>query len=169
MDATSWISAYAERLGADAPTPAEFEAILALAAEAAHSSERVAAPVACWVAATAGVSLADALEVALSIDEATLGDDEAATPGSTGAAPPPRSHRRATAVRASKRRATARVRKGDTEGSIVKYLAKHPGSTAGEVAKGLNLTRDSVSAGLTKLAKSGEIQRADRGYTTNPM
>jgi len=62
MDARSWISAYAERLGTDAPTRDEFEAILELAAEAAHSSERVAAPVACWVAAKAGVPPKDALE-----------------------------------------------------------------------------------------------------------
>lgn len=161
MNARSWISAYAERLGADAPTRDEFEAILALAAEAAQSSERVAAPVACWVAAKAGVPLTDALEAARGIDEA-------AASRSSGGAPPPRSQRRATAVRASKRRATARVRKGDTKASIFEFLAKHPGSTAGEVAKGLNLNRGSVSTRLTELAKEGEIKKADRGYTTNP-
>jgi hypothetical protein len=176
MNATSWISAYAERLGVDAPSRDEFEAILALAAEAAHSSERVAAPVACWVAAKAGVPLTDALEAARGIDEAAPGIDEAApgieeeapAPRPSGEPPPPRSQRRATAVRASKRRATARVRKGDTEASIVAFLAKHPESTAGEVAKGLNLTRDSVSTRLTKLARAGEIKKADRGYSTNP-
>src|SRR5205823_9875788 len=69
MDAKGWISAYAERLGTDAPTRDDFEAILELAAEAAHSSERVAAPVACWVAAKPGVPLDDALEAARRIDE----------------------------------------------------------------------------------------------------
>jgi hypothetical protein len=167
MDARSWISAYAERLGADAPTPDEFEAILALAAEAAHRSERVAAPVACWVAAKAGAPLTDALEAARGIDEAARATDEAA-PRSSSGAPPPRSQRRATAVRASKRRATARVRKGDAKASIFEFLAKHPGSTAGEVAKGLNLNRGSVSTRLNQLAKEGEIKKADRGYTTNP-
>jgi len=162
MNAPNWISAYAERLGVDAPTRNEFEAILALAAEAAHSSERVAAPVACWVAAKAGVSLADALELAREIEE------EAPATRSPGEPAPPRSKRRATAVRASKRRATARVRKGDTEASIVAFLAKHPESTAGEVAKGLNLKRDSVSKRLIKLARAGEIKKADRGYTANP-
>ena len=168
MNARSWISAYAERLGADAPTRDEFEAILALAAEAAQSSEPVAAPVACWVAAKAGVPLTDAVEAARGIDDAARGIDEAAAPRSSGGAPPPRSQRRATAVRASKRRATARVRKGDTRASIFEFLAKHPGSTAGEVAKGLNLNRGSVSTRLTQLAKEGEIKKADRGYTTNP-
>jgi hypothetical protein len=70
MNANSWVSAYAERLGTAAPTEAEFEAILELAAEAAHSSERVAAPVACWVAAKAGLPLSDALAAARGIDEA---------------------------------------------------------------------------------------------------
>ena len=160
MNARSWISAYAERLGADAPTRDEFEAILELAAEAAHSSERVAAPVACWVAAKAGVPPKDALEAAQAIDE------PAPTRPSAGA-PPPRSQRRATARRASKRRATARTRKGDAKASVVAFLAKHPGSTAGEVAKGLNLNRGSVSSRLTQLAKAGQIQKANRGYRSN--
>jgi hypothetical protein len=160
MDAKSWISAYAERVGVDAPTGDEFEAILALAAEAAHSSERVAAPVACWVAAKAGVPPKDALDAARGIDEA-------APVHPSGGVAPPRSQRRATARRASNRRATARVRKGDTKASIVEFLAKHPGSTAGEVAKGLNLDRGNVSSRLTQLAKAGEIQKANRGYRTN--
>jgi hypothetical protein len=70
MNAQSWISTYAERLGTDAPTRDEFETILELAAEAAHSSERVAAPVACWVAAKAGLELKDALAAARAISEA---------------------------------------------------------------------------------------------------
>ncbi len=84
-----------------------------------------------------------------------------------GAAPaaPARSGRRATARRASTRRATARTHQVDTKKSIVGFLTKHPGSTAGEVAKGLNLNRGSVSTRLTQLAKSGEIKKAARGYT----
>ena len=83
-----------------------------------------------------------------------------------GAAPAAvRSGRRATARRASTRRATARTRQVDTKASIVEFLGKHPGSTAGQVAKGLNLNRGSVSARLTQLAKSGEIKKAARGYT----
>lgn len=37
------------------PTPEEFEALLGLAATAAHASERIAAPVACWLSAKAGI------------------------------------------------------------------------------------------------------------------
>jgi predicted transcriptional regulator len=48
--------------------------------------------------------------------------------------------------------------------AITDYLNKHPGSTAGEVAKGLNLQRNSVSTRLTQMAKAGEIKKATRGY-----
>lgn len=68
MNAKRWIAEFARRLGTEPPTPAEFSLLLDLAGEAAHSSERVAAPVACWVAARAGVeperALATAREVA---------------------------------------------------------------------------------------------------------
>jgi hypothetical protein len=64
MNAKDWIAAYAEKLGTSPPTQAEFSALLDLAGEAAHSSERVAAPVACWVAARAGKPADEALELA---------------------------------------------------------------------------------------------------------
>lgn len=67
MNARAWISAYAEKLGTSAPTEDEWEVILDLAGEAAHGSERVAAPVACWVAARAGISPARALELARNV------------------------------------------------------------------------------------------------------
>jgi hypothetical protein len=79
---------------------------------------------------------------------------------------PARSVRRATARRASKRRATARSRQGDAKASIVDFLAHHPGSTAGDLTRGLNLNPASVSIHLTQLATAGEINRASRGYTT---
>jgi hypothetical protein len=67
MNAREWIEAYARRLGTDAPTRDEFAAILDLAAEAAHASERVAAPVACWVSARAGRPLEESIAVAREI------------------------------------------------------------------------------------------------------
>jgi hypothetical protein len=79
--------------------------------------------------------------------------------GGSAAATPARSVRRATARRASTRRATARSRQGDTKASIIDFLAQHPGSTAGDLAKGLNLNPGSVSSRLTQLAKSGEIKK----------
>lgn len=86
--------------------------------------------------------------------------------GVSAAAAPARSVRRATARRASKRRAVARTRQGDTKARMIDFLARHPGSTAGDVAKGLNLNPGSTSTRLTQLAKVGEIKKASRGYTT---
>jgi hypothetical protein len=49
MTADEWIDRYAAALGVAPPTAEERETLLALAAEAAHASERIAAPIACWV------------------------------------------------------------------------------------------------------------------------
>jgi len=84
-------------------------------------------------------------------------------------AAPARSVRRATARRASNRRATARSRQGDTDASIIDFLAQHAGSTAGDLAKGLNLNPGSVSTRLTQLAKAGEIKKASHGYSTKQV
>jgi hypothetical protein len=64
MNAPDWLAAYADKLGVDAPTKDELKAVLDLAGEAAHSSERIAAPVACWLAAKAGVGLDEAMRLA---------------------------------------------------------------------------------------------------------
>jgi hypothetical protein len=71
MNAPDWLAAYADKLGIPAPTKDELEAVLDLAGEAAHSSERIAAPVACWLAARAGVDLDEAMRLAREVD----GDD----------------------------------------------------------------------------------------------
>jgi DNA-binding transcriptional ArsR family regulator len=98
--------------------------------------------------------------------EAELKDAHAGDEEMIGAVPT-RSLRRATSRRASKRRAETRALKADTGARIVEFLGKHPGSTAGEVAKGLDLNRSSVSNRLTQLAKLGHIRKATRGYATN--
>jgi Domain of unknown function (DUF6457) len=67
MNAKEWIAEFAQRLGTEPPTSQEFGTLLDVAGEAAHSSERVAAPVACWVAARAGVSPEQALAAAREI------------------------------------------------------------------------------------------------------
>ncbi len=54
MNAPDWLAAYADKLGVAAPTKDELKAVLDLAGEAAHASERIAAPVACWLAGTGG-------------------------------------------------------------------------------------------------------------------
>jgi hypothetical protein len=74
MNAREWLSEYAQRLGTAPPDDDEFRAVLDLAAEAAHSSERVAAPVACWLAARANTPLADAISLARSIGNSGADD-----------------------------------------------------------------------------------------------
>ena len=67
-DAQAWIERYAALLGLPAPSEPEIEALLELAGLAAHASQRQAAPVACWLAAQARLSTAEALERAHSLD-----------------------------------------------------------------------------------------------------
>jgi hypothetical protein len=70
---------------------------------------------------------------------------------------PPRSARRATAGRASSRRATARERKDDVEGRIIEYRTDHPQSTTGDIAKALNANRDTIAAGLSHIARASDV------------
>lgn len=67
MDARSWIDAFARALGIDAPDEATVEALLALAGTAAHDSERVAAPIACYLAGRSGLDLSELCELATTI------------------------------------------------------------------------------------------------------
>jgi len=69
MTAEQWLSHFASALGTAAPTEDELEAVLALAGVAAHSSERKAAPVACWLAARAGVPLEEAMKHAEALSD----------------------------------------------------------------------------------------------------
>ena len=75
MTAREWIDEFAARLGTPPPSEDEWRQILELAAEAAHSSERMAAPIACWLTARSGSPLADAFTVAAGITS------QAAPPG----------------------------------------------------------------------------------------
>ena len=64
MNAREWLDAYAGKLGTTPPTTEEFKTLLDVAGVAAHSSERVAAPVACWLVAKAGVDVEEAKRLA---------------------------------------------------------------------------------------------------------
>jgi hypothetical protein len=57
MNAREWIDAFCAEIGAEPPSGDDFKEILDLAAVAAHASERIAAPVACYVGGAAGASL----------------------------------------------------------------------------------------------------------------
>jgi hypothetical protein len=104
-----------------------------------------------------------ALEDAEPHEQASQADND----GWDGTAPA-RSVRRATARRASTRRATARSRQDDCETRIIAFVVQHPGSTTGDLAKGLNLDPENVSTHLTHLARVGEIKKAPHGYSTEP-
>jgi DNA-binding IclR family transcriptional regulator len=51
---------------------------------------------------------------------------------------------------------------------VLAALAGGEAMTAGEVAAKAGLARGTVSTTLSKLAKSGEVQKADRGYQLAP-
>lgn len=54
MTAEEWIAAFAAEIGAEPLTEEQVGELLELAAEAAHSSERIAAPLACYLAGRDG-------------------------------------------------------------------------------------------------------------------
>ena len=64
MTGPEWIEAFAARLGVAAPDEATRARLLELAGVAAHASERQAAPIACWLAARAGLDPERALALA---------------------------------------------------------------------------------------------------------
>ena len=61
---TEWIGRFAGEVGAEAPGDGEIEKLLRLASVAAHSSERIAAPIACFIVGSAGLDIDEAIAVA---------------------------------------------------------------------------------------------------------
>ena len=64
MTRDEWIAAFAEQAGVERPSTEEIRELLELAGTAAHSSERTAAPLACWIAGRAGLSLVELRAIA---------------------------------------------------------------------------------------------------------
>lgn len=79
-----------------------------------------------------------------------------------------RSRTPATASKAKSSSSTAsrtrRTAAGGTKTAVLAALADGNAMTAGEVANATGLGRASVSTTLSKLAKSGEVTKAERGY-----
>lgn len=67
MTANEWIAQFAARLGVEPPDEATVDRLLALAGVAAHASERIAAPIACYLVAASGVDLDAAEEAAAAV------------------------------------------------------------------------------------------------------
>ena len=61
-------------------------------------------------------------------------------------------------------RSGRRTAPGKTKASVLAALAGGEAMTAGEVATKAGLPRGTVSTTLSKLAKSGEVEKAERGY-----
>ncbi len=61
-------------------------------------------------------------------------------------------------------RSARRTAPGATKGSVLATLAGGEAMTAGQVADKTGLARATVSTTLSKLAKTGEVQKAERGY-----
>ena len=68
MDREEWLRAFCEQIGVDPPSAEEAEALLDLAATAAHDSERIAAPLACWAAGRSGRAAPELGEIAARIN-----------------------------------------------------------------------------------------------------
>ncbi len=60
----TWIEEFAAELGVEAPDDETMDRLLEIAGVAAHASERLAAPIACWLIGAAGLNVAEALDVA---------------------------------------------------------------------------------------------------------
>ena len=64
MEPDEWVQRFCERIGVEQPSPDEADELLRLAATAAHSSERTAAPLACWAAGRSGRPAAELQAIA---------------------------------------------------------------------------------------------------------
>jgi DNA-binding transcriptional ArsR family regulator len=104
------------------------------------------------------------------------GSSETAAPAASPSTPAPRARRatrraRSSSTPASTRAASTRstgsrgrAASGATRSAVLEALGGGKAMTAGEVAAATGLGRASVSTTLSKLAKSGEVNKADRGY-----
>lgn len=70
MKAQEWLGAYAAEIGVEAPDEETIGELLELAATAAHSSERIAAPIACFMAGRDGRAPAELRAAADRVAEA---------------------------------------------------------------------------------------------------
>ena len=79
-------------------------------------------------------------------------------------ATPPARPARTRERRSHTRRTTRRTAPGATKARVLAALADGKAMTAGEVAAATGLARATVSTTLSKLAKTGDVLKAERGY-----
>jgi predicted Rossmann fold nucleotide-binding protein DprA/Smf involved in DNA uptake len=83
--------------------------------------------------------------------------------GPAPAAKPTEPAKRPSAARAT--RAPARAPRGQNKAKILAALKGREPMTASEIAKVTGIPAATVSTTLTKMAKTGELAKAQRGYT----
>ena len=77
VETSKWLERFAARLGVAPPNPEEQDLLLGLAGVAAHTSERTAAPISCWLAARSGTPLADASRAAKQVADEIAAERQA--------------------------------------------------------------------------------------------
>ena len=78
--------------------------------------------------------------------------------------PTPARTRTRTASTADDAGSSTRTAPGETKAKVLAALSSDQAQTAGEVAKSTGLARGTVSTTLSRLSKTGEVVKADRGY-----
>lgn len=64
MDATEWLARFSSALGVEPPSDEDRQTLLSLASVAANASERLVAPLSCWLVAKSGQGPREALALA---------------------------------------------------------------------------------------------------------
>jgi CRP-like cAMP-binding protein len=85
-------------------------------------------------------------------------------PTARSSPPAPTRPRGRSAPTASETAGSSRTPSGRTRATVLAALSPERPLTAGEVAAATGLARPTVSTTLSRLAKSGEVVKADRGY-----
>ena len=93
---------------------------------------------------------------------AALNPRETPSPSKPKTRPPARSTAPRPATTTT--RTSRRTAPGETKARVLAALSDGKPMTAGEVAAATGLARGTVSTTLSKLAKSGDVRKADRGY-----
>ena len=102
------------------------------------------------------------------------GERSAPKPKTTGSQPAAKTPAASTQTSTPKRTRTPRTAKGagastrtppgENKAKVIAALSSDRALTAGEVARATGLARPTVSTTLSKLSKTGDVVKADRGY-----
>lgn len=108
-------------------------------------------------------------EIRTRVTAGRRGRQPASTPKSTAAAEAAAKRKSAAAPGAigEPKRVAARTPRGQNKAKIIEALKDGP-KTASEISKQTGIGTGTVSTTLTKMAKAGEIAKAERGYALRP-